>query len=102
MKLCRTILTLVAGSVLAIAGCAKPDKSSIARPNLLRPGTADLQQARAKRFDPYPENEPGPRINEARPREYDRPYPEVDRARWTFPPVDALGQPIYPDSPRHR
>jgi len=54
-------------------------------PNWFHPGPAVWQQARAERFDPYPENEPGPQVTGARPRAYDRPLPEVDRARWPQP-----------------
>jgi hypothetical protein len=66
------------GTFLAVAlvGC-----KTTAKPNLLNPGTAPEQKARAIVHDPYPENEPGPRIEGARPREYDRPLSEVDRAR---------------------
>jgi len=64
--------------VVEASGCAGLD-----RPNWFHPGPAQEQQLRAQRFDPYPENEPGPAITGARPREYEKPVPEVDRARWT-------------------
>jgi hypothetical protein len=69
----------VLGTFLAVglAGCAGLD-----RPNWSHPGSVTEQQTRAQRFDPYPENEPGPKITGARPREYEKPIPEVDRARW--------------------
>lgn len=54
----------------------------LARPNLASPGTAEAQQARAVQFDPYPENETGPRIVGGRPLEYQQPPAEVFRARW--------------------
>ncbi|MDY0169645.1 MAG: membrane or secreted protein [Thermoguttaceae bacterium] len=58
-----------------------PGCCGLAPPNLHYPGTAGYQQARAQVFDPYPENEPGPAIEGGRPLEYERPIPEVDRAR---------------------
>ena len=61
----------------ALAGCA-----STAKPNWLHPGTAQAQQARALRYDPYPENESGPPMTGDRPREYETPPPEPSRARW--------------------
>ncbi len=61
---------------LAVAGCKTTEK-----PNWFNPGTAPEQKARAIVHDPYPENEPGPRIEGIRPREYDKPLSEVDRAR---------------------
>jgi hypothetical protein len=61
----------------ALAGC-----KGTAGPCWLHPGSAQTQQARALRYDPYPENEPGPPMLGARPREYDRPPPEPSRARW--------------------
>ncbi len=60
----------------AIAGC-----KTTAKPNWFNPGTAKEQKARAIVHDPYPENDVGPAIEGARPREYDRPLSEVDRAR---------------------
>ncbi len=70
---------VVWGAILLAAstGC-----QNLARPNLACPGTAEAQQARAERFDPYPENEPGPKIVGGRPMEYENPPAEVFRARW--------------------
>jgi len=65
----------VIGLLLA-AGC-----KTTARPNWFRPGTAQQQQARATRFDPYPETNIGPPMTGVRPREFDRSIPEVDRAQ---------------------
>ena len=49
------ILGLVALFFLVLAGC-----QSTAPPSLTHPGSAQVQQNRAVRFDPYPENEMGP------------------------------------------
>lgn len=61
-----------------VGGCAR-----IAGPNWFHPDTATRQQNRALRYDPYPENEPGPPMG-VRPREYQNPPPETSRARWTL------------------
>lgn len=63
--------------LLGVCGCR-----NLAPPSFSRPGPAQSQQSRAQRFDPYPENDPGPEIVGARPRGYERPPAEVHRARW--------------------
>jgi hypothetical protein len=72
--LMRRLLYLIA--VLALVpicgGC-------LATPNFVHPGTEEYQQARARVFEPYPENEPGPPIVGGRPREYQNPVAEVNR-----------------------
>lgn len=67
--------------LLGAGGCVQ-DQVEFGWPRLCGPGSSDIQQRRAVRFDPYPQNEGGPSIVGARPREYDKPIPEVDRARW--------------------
>ena len=67
------------GAVLLVAGTGC---QNLARPNLSCPGTAESQQARAIQFDPYPENEPGPKVVGGRPMDYEKPPAEVFRARW--------------------
>ncbi len=62
---------------VAICGCCRT-----AMPSWSHPGTADAQRCRALRYDPYPENEPGPAVVGVRPREFDQPPPEPSRARW--------------------
>ena len=71
-------MTLMAVLALGTTGC-----QGLAGPNWFAPGPAEYQQARAQRFDPYPENEAGPPVVGARPRGYEKPLPEVDRARWS-------------------
>lgn len=70
---------LAAGLLIAVgtSGC-----KSTAGPCWLHPGPAQTQQNRALRYDPYPENETGPAMVGARPREYQKPPPEASRARW--------------------
>ncbi len=62
---------------IALAGC-----QHLARPDWTQPGSAASQQARALRYDPYPENEPGPALVGARPRAYQVGTPEPSRSRW--------------------
>jgi hypothetical protein len=70
--------SLAAGLLLGgLVGC-----SSTASPNWVHPGTTQAQQARALRYDPYPENDAGLPLAGDRPREYDKPPPEPSRARW--------------------
>jgi hypothetical protein len=78
----KTFCALATGTLLALvaAGC-----ETTSRPSLSHPGTAQQQQARAVQFDPYPENIPGPNMDGIRPRDYDKPIPEVDRGRMTNP-----------------
>ncbi len=66
-------LLLVSGLV----GCR-----NLSLPSFFRPGPAKYQQSQAQRFDPYPENEPGPEIVGSRPQDYQKPPAEVLRARW--------------------
>ena len=61
-------------------GCA-----SMPLPDWHRPGRLEEQRTRALVFDPYPENEGGPAIPEARPRDYQKPFAEPGRARWYQP-----------------
>ena len=72
----RSLLLAVAVLATGTTGC-----SSVSRPNWFHPGPALVQQSRAEQFDPYPENEPGPRIVGSRPREYQKPVPEALRAQ---------------------
>lgn len=64
---------LLAAMVVSLCGCANMG------PNIFHPGPAPLQQARAMRFDPYPEPDVGPPVLGGRPREYQVPVPEPVR-----------------------
>jgi hypothetical protein len=68
--------SLLALLAMGVAGC------SVAPPNILHPGPAVAQQARAQQFDPYPQAEAGGNIAGTRPPDYQEPIPEVDRPRW--------------------
>ncbi len=70
----RGLLSLIAVLlVLPACGCG------LGMPNVVKPKSVEYQQARARIFEPYPENEPGPPVVGARPREYQNPVPEPDR-----------------------
>jgi len=71
---------------MAIAGGSAGCRSTTP-PNWLHPGPAEYQQSQAQRFDPYPQNEPGPKIMGGRPLEYDKPPAEVLRVQ---PPLDPM------------
>jgi hypothetical protein len=70
-------LALLLGLAGGLTGC-----KSDAGPDWLHPGTQQAQQARALRYDPYPEPNIGPNVDGARPRDYDKPLAETQRARW--------------------
>jgi hypothetical protein len=78
--------TLAALTMIIAAGCCR----DVARPQFLNPGNAPTQRVRAQHFDPYPENETGPPIPEARPRDFERPPPQTARGRW-----DTFGRDRY-------
>ena len=86
----RGILSLIALSAVLPACCG-----CLAMPNLAHPGTEEHQQARAQVFEPYPENDPGPPVVGARPREYQDPRAEVTRASSQRP-----GDPILAPCPQ--
>ncbi|MGA2256556.1 MAG: hypothetical protein ABSG53_18060 [Thermoguttaceae bacterium] len=71
----RRIVALIALSAVLLACCG-----CLATPNLAHPGTEAHQQARAQIFEPYPDNDVGPPVVGARPREYQDPRPETIRA----------------------
>ena len=84
----------VAWLLLALAplsGCS----STIARPRLLHPGTAQSQQRRAEEFDPYPLPELGP-PTEARPRGFLLPASDAERMQNAETFVDRYHQPPPP------
>lgn len=71
-------ISFLLAALVSLGGCSSPSGQT----NLFCPGTASYQQRRAERFDPYAERESGPEIVGARPREYQRPLSEPNRARW--------------------
>ncbi len=89
------ILALIALLVVLppCCGCVT-QVGGFALPNFSHPGTEAAQQARAQVYEPYPENEPGPPVVGARPREYQDPKAEVLRVQ------PRLGEPVFTPSPQ--
>jgi hypothetical protein len=69
----------VAGLMIlgALSGC-----KSVTPPSLDHPRSADIQQKRALRYDPYPETGIGTDISTVRPRNYQDPPAEPSQSRW--------------------
>jgi hypothetical protein len=83
--------TILATTILAVSGC----NSSVRWPDLWHPGPAGYQRYNALYHDPYPVDDMGPEIVGGRPRSYQRPVPEAERAQPLAPP------PIRPGYPWH-
>jgi hypothetical protein len=65
----------VAAAVALLSGCG-----GVALPELFHPGPAGYQRARAIQHDPYPLDDVAEPVVGGRPREYQRPVPEAERA----------------------
>src|SRR4051794_7301385 len=61
--------------IVAASGCS----STVAKPQILHPGTFGYQRWRAEVFDPYPEPNVGPEDPGMRPPWYTTPAPEPQR-----------------------
>ena len=86
----------------AATGCTPEVRNYIRFPNFSQPGWAHQQRFDALEHDPYPLDDMGPEVVGGRPREYQRPIPEVERARQgTAPPpgLQPLGVPSLPFAP---
>jgi hypothetical protein len=99
----RWILCLIALSAV-LPACSGPDR--LATPRITAPyGSVDDQQKWAQYHEPYPENDLGPPIAGARPREYEDPRSSFTVLRDTHPPpvtAPRSADPIlapYPQSP---
>jgi hypothetical protein len=86
-------LLLTAAAAAGSVGCTPEAHRYIRFPNFVHPGWAHEQRGAAIEHDPYPLDDVGPEIVGGRPREYQRPLNEVERARMKAPPPIAL-QPI--------
>ena len=97
---CR-IAVLLALMTLS-AGCTPEIHRYMRFPDLYNPGPAPYQRADAVRFDPYPLNDVGPEIEGGRPREYQQPVNEVERAKaYSTPPAGLrpIPVPVLPSGP---
>jgi hypothetical protein len=66
---------------LIFTGCTAEVHRYIRFPDFLHPGWANQQRHDAIEHDPYPLNDVGPEVVGGRPREYQQPVREVERAR---------------------
>jgi len=73
MARCLVLLTATL-FCLVFSGCR------MSRPDWFRPGNLPYQQQRAVVHDPYADNDAGPEVVGARPREYEKPLAEPVRA----------------------
>lgn len=76
---CWSIAVVV--GLTASVGCSP----AVRWPNLYHPGPAAYQRAEAVVHDPYPLDDVGPPIVGGRPLGYQKPVPEVERARMFSP-----------------
>ncbi len=72
-------LCLGASMLMGQAGCR-----GLTHPNIFHPGPAEYQRNQAKRFDPYPESDIGPSMEETRPPDFQQGMPVPTRSRWTL------------------
>lgn len=73
----RCIAALAVMAALVAGGCR-----SGGPPLFPGPGPAKYQQAKAQRFDPYPQTTGAPQVVGSRPPGYEFPPAEPLRARW--------------------
>ncbi len=65
------VLAIVGGASIGCAGTASWPS----------PGTMDQQRRRAELYDPYPDSRSGPAVPELRPREFQLPMAEPEKAQ---------------------
>ena len=73
----RFVLVLAALAVAACSGCANGRFY-----NPFRPGDVQTQRIRATVHDPYPDQDKGHAVDDARPRDYQKQSPEPVRNRF--------------------
>ena len=71
----QLLMLTIAVASLAASGC------HVARPNWFHPGPVQHQRYSAIRHDPYADNDAGPEVVGARPREFSKPQAELVRDR---------------------
>jgi hypothetical protein len=84
MSRMRTIgrIAVVVSSAVASSLCGCAQNPFFGTPRFLEPaGSAEYQQTRAQRFDPYPDTNIGPKVDGSRPEGFDAPPPEPARGR---------------------
>jgi len=73
----KMTLVLLASAAMCSAGCANGRFY-----NPFRPADVQAQRIRATVHDPYPDQDKGPPVDDARPRDYQRQTPEPVRNRF--------------------
>jgi hypothetical protein len=66
---------------LMVTGCTAEVHRYMRFPDFMHPGWANQQRRDAIEHDPYPLNDVGPEVVGGRPREYQQPVREIERAR---------------------
>jgi hypothetical protein len=96
----RTLVLWLLVSISCTAGfsgCTAEVHRYIRFPDFMHPGWANQQRRDAIQHDPYPLNDIGPEVVGGRPREYQQPVNEVERAQMFAPrPVAAAPMPSLP------
>lgn len=87
----------IALMMCGVAGCA-PEARRLAR-TFPHPGPAAYQRDEAIKHDPYLLDDVGPEVVGARPREYQRPLNEVERARLAASPPPGMQMAPTPGLP---
>ena len=83
-RMCRVLLLLVLALLPPLVGCQ--DYFDEIHNRWFEPGPASIQRSRAVRFDPYPDQAAGPKVEGGRPLEYQQPPAEPARAQqWRSP-----------------
>ncbi len=81
MPKARSILAI--SLLMASAACL--GCRSTAMPTIVPSGSAEYQQQVGNKFDPYPDPDVGPPVVGGRPRDYQNPVSEPQRARFWNP-----------------
>jgi hypothetical protein len=78
-------LLVVLSAASVTGGCTAEIHRHMRFPDFMSPGWAQQQRADAIVHDPYTLNDIGPEVVGGRPREYQQPVTEVERARMNAP-----------------
>lgn len=83
-RLFASWLIVATGCCLAcsFAGCRSHPNFHF--PTILPEGSTKQQQMIGNQFDPYPDPDVGPPVVGGRPRDYQKPVAEPQRARWNW------------------
>jgi hypothetical protein len=82
-----TLATVAIVLVAVLGGC----NPTVERPDIFHPGPLLSQKQRAIQYDPYPDQDMGPRVEGGRPLDYDQQIPEVERSRFFLPSGGPVG-----------